>query len=148
MMNGTSTLDLEVFTKGVLHRERDDYDTALGAFTWDLPEEAHSDMFVGDMANWWLDNYPVDGPLFLEIGFPGPHPPYDPTSEYLGKYINKDLPLLEVTEEEEMAGLPPGLAGMRIHNTEVDHDSIKYTLSQPKRCVTVSGSLSSKCNND
>ncbi|MCH2206552.1 MAG: sulfatase-like hydrolase/transferase [Lentisphaerales bacterium] len=112
----------------VTYRERDDYDTALGAFTWDLPEEAHSDMFVGDMANWWLDNYPVDGPLFLEIGFPGPHPPYDPTSEYLDKNIDKDLPLLEVTEEE-MAGLPPGLAGMRVHNTEVDHDSIKYTLN-------------------
>lgn len=112
----------------VKYRQRDDYDTALGAFTWELPEEAHSDVFVGDMANWWLDNYPVEGPLFLEIGFPGPHPPYDPTSEYLDMYLDKELPFLEVTEEE-MASLPPGLSGMRVHNTEVDHDSIKFTLN-------------------
>lgn len=112
----------------VLYRERPDYNERLGAFTWDLPEETHSDIFVGDTACWWLDNYPVEGPLFLEIGFPGPHPPYDPTQKYLDRYINKKLPLLEVTEEE-MESLPPGLAGMRVHNTEVDHDSIVHSLN-------------------
>ena len=110
------------------YRQRENYHKELGAFTWELPEEAHSDMFVGDMANWWLDRSPVEGPLFLEIGFPGPHPPYDPTQEYLDKYIDKDLPLLEVSEAE-MASLPPGLSGMRQHNTEVDHDAIVHSLN-------------------
>ena len=31
-----------------LYREREDYQNSLGAFTWDLPEETHSDFFVGD----------------------------------------------------------------------------------------------------
>ena len=39
-------------------------------------------------------------PLFLEIGFPGPHPPYDPVPRYAEPYLQKELPLLEVTAEE------------------------------------------------
>jgi len=55
------------------YRSRSDYRERLGAFEWDLPEDAHPDNFVGDMATWWLDTKPVpdDKPLFLEIGFPG-----------------------------------------------------------------------------
>ena len=55
-----------------LYREYENYHDALGAFTWDLPEETHSDFFVGDFAQWWLRTKPVDKPLFLQIGFPGP----------------------------------------------------------------------------
>jgi arylsulfatase len=112
----------------VLYRKRADYDTALGAFAWDLDEELHSDVFVGDMALWWLDSFPVDGTLFLQIGFPGPHPPYDPRSEYLDEYLAKDLPLLEVTDKE-LEEQPRAYKGMRVHNTEVDHDSIKHSLN-------------------
>ncbi|MEK6236537.1 MAG: sulfatase-like hydrolase/transferase, partial [Planctomycetales bacterium] len=57
------------------YRELPDYRERLGAFEWNLPEDLHSDMFVGDMACWWLNSYPTTQPLFLEIGFPGPHPP-------------------------------------------------------------------------
>ena len=33
-----------------LYRQRADYADSLGAFDWELPEDLHSDMFVGDLA--------------------------------------------------------------------------------------------------
>lgn len=110
-----------------LYRKMADYNERLGAFEWDLPEDAHSDMFVGDMATWWIDTYPRTEPLFLEIGFPGPHPPYDPVKRYADPYLAKELPIQDVTEEE-LAGQPPPLLEMRQHNVEVDHDSVVHAL--------------------
>ncbi len=109
------------------YRTRDDYRTSLGAFDWQLPEDLHSDMFVGEIAKWWIESYPVTQPLFLEIGFPGPHPPYDPTPEFAAKYINKELPLLKVTQAE-LDNQPPALKELRQHNNEVDHDSVVLDL--------------------
>ncbi|MCA8996708.1 MAG: sulfatase-like hydrolase/transferase [Planctomycetaceae bacterium] len=110
------------------YRERDDYRTALGAFDWELPEELQSDMFVGDLAKWWIETYPVTQPLFLQIGFPGPHPPYDPPRRYAERYLEKDLPLLEVTQEE-LDKQPPALQELRQHNNEIDHDSVVLDLN-------------------
>jgi len=111
-----------------LYRQRADYRERLGAFEWELPEELHSDMFVGDMATWWINTKPKpDDPLFLQIGFPGPHPPYDPIPRYAEPYLERELPLPRVTEEE-LAGQPPPFLAMRVHNTQVDHDSIVHLL--------------------
>jgi arylsulfatase len=110
------------------YRKRDDYSEALGAFDWELPEDLQSDMFVGEMAKWWIETKPkTEEPLFLEIGFPGPHPPYDPTPEYAAKYMDKDLPLMDVTQEE-LDNQPTPFKEMRVHNTEVDHDSVVHQL--------------------
>lgn len=111
-----------------LYRQRDDYREALGAFDWELPEDLHSDMFVGEMAKWWIDSYPQTQPLFLQIGFPGPHPPYDPTPEYAARYLDKDLPLLEVTQAE-LDDQPAALKELRTHNNEIDHDSVVLDLN-------------------
>lgn len=112
-----------------LYRLRPDYRERLGAFEWELPEDLHSDVFVGDMTTWWLETKPKpDGPLFLEIGFPGPHPPYDPIPRYADPYMDRDLPLPSVTDQE-LAGQPPPFLAMRQHNTEVDHDSIVHLLN-------------------
>ncbi len=109
------------------YRLRSDYRESLGAFDWELPEELQSDMFVGDMAKWWIETYPQTEPLFLQIGFPGPHPPYDPTPRYAEPYLKKDLPLQEVTAEE-LENQPPAFKKMRVHNNEVDHDSVVHLL--------------------
>jgi len=115
-----------------LYRQRDDYQERLGAFEWELPEETHSDFFVADMATWWIEHKPrPEGPLFLQIGFPGPHPPYDPIPRYAAPYLERDLPLPSFSEEE-IAAQPPAFRAMRVHNAEVDHDSIAYNL-QPTR---------------
>lgn len=111
-----------------LYRLREDYEQSLGAFDWELPPDLQSDMFVGNMAAWWLEAKPkLDQPLFLEVGFPGPHPPYDPLPEYAERYMSKELPL-PVISDDELAGLPPAFKAMREHNTQVDHDSIVYQL--------------------
>ena len=113
----------------VLYREREDYHERLGAFEWELPEQMHSDFFVGNMATWWLNTKPKpEEPLFMEIGFPGPHPPYDPVPRYAEPYLEKDLPLEEV-KEEDLEGQPPPFKAMRQHNCEVDHDSVVHSLN-------------------
>ena len=113
-----------------LYRQRPDYREAMGAFTWDLPADMHSDNFVGGLARWWLDTYPTTRPLFLEVGFPGPHPPYDPTPEALAPYLDRDLPIRPVSQAD-LDGQPEALRVMREHNTEVDHDSVIHIVDAP-----------------
>ena len=111
-----------------LYRQRPDYDECLGAFTWDLPADTHPDNFVGDMATWWIRTKPKDErPLFLEVGFPGPHPPYDPTPDIAEKYMQREFPLQPVAPEE-LDGQPEAFKRMRVHNSEVDHDSVVHLL--------------------
>ena len=110
------------------YRERGDYRESLGAFTWDLPEETHSDFFVGNFATWWLESKPVDKPLFLQVGFPGPHPPYDPVPRHLEPYLGRDIPLQEVCEGD-LESQPPPFKIMRQHNVDVDHDSVVHDLN-------------------
>lgn len=108
----------------VSYREREDYRDCLGAFTWEPPEDLHPDVFVGDLAKLWLDRYPGDEPFFLQVGLPGPHPPYDPTERYLKPYMDKDLPKPILgydldTQTSQMKWL-------REHNYENDHDAIVH----------------------
>ena len=106
------------------YRQLPDYRERLGAFDWELPEDTHPDNFVGDMACWWLDAHPHTDPkpLFLQIGFPGPHPPYDPVPTHDEPNLTKQLPLMEVTKEE-LDNQPPPLVELPRHNSEIDHDS-------------------------
>jgi len=110
------------------YRQLPDYRERLGAFEWNLPEETQPDMFVGDMAQWWINSHPPTQPLFLQIGFPGPHPPYDPVPRYAEPYLNKQLPLMEVTQSE-LDGQPPPLHELRQHNADIDHDSVVHQLA-------------------
>ena len=111
------------------YRQRPDYNECLGAFTWDLPADTHPDNFVGDMATHWIRTKPRDEerPLFLQIGFPGPHPPYDPPPDMAQKYMDRDLPLQPVTAAE-LESQPAPYKAMRQHNAEVDHDSVVHML--------------------
>ncbi|HJN11483.1 MAG TPA: sulfatase-like hydrolase/transferase [Pirellulaceae bacterium] len=125
--------DKALASRGLVKQQREqyrklpDYRDRLGAFEWELPEDTHPDMFVGDMALWWINSYPPTKPLFLQIGFPGPHPPYDPVPRYAEPYLRKDLPLMEVTQEE-LDNQPQPLKELRQHNSEVDHDSVVLEL--------------------
>ena len=77
------------------------------------------------MACWWLDAHPntEPKPLFLQIGFPGPHPPYDPVMRYAEPYLEKELPLYDVSQEE-LENQPPPFQELRDHNSKIDHDSV------------------------
>lgn len=110
----------------LIYRQRPDYRERMGAFEWELPEDMHSDMFVGNLATWWLDTKPKpEGPLFMEIGFPGPHPPFDPSERFIEKYRGKRLPLPRV-KREDIDGQPLAYRKLREHNFEVDHDSVVH----------------------
>ncbi|MBI3373360.1 MAG: sulfatase-like hydrolase/transferase [Betaproteobacteria bacterium] len=101
------------------------YREALGAFAWDLDEDMHSDMFVGDHAVWWLEERKSASPLFLQIGFPGPHPPYDPVPRHLARYAATDIPLPRVTEAE-LAQQPRSQAALRQNMIRDNYDSVAW----------------------
>jgi len=108
------------------YRKRDDYRESMGAFAWEIDEDMQSDMFVGNTAKWWLDTKPIEGrPFFMEIGFPGPHPPYDPTERFLEKYRGKEMPYRKATRAD-IEGQPQAFKALREHNFEVDHDSVVH----------------------
>ncbi len=116
------------------YRQWPDYAERLGAMEWNLPEDTHPDFFVGDMAKWWLNSYPVTQPLFLQIGFPGPHPPYDPVPRYAEPYLKRDLPM-PVRTPEEIASQPAPFHQMREHNIGIDHDSVVFRPdATPEQC--------------
>src|SRR5690606_20557663 len=63
--------------------------------------------------------------------FPGPHPPFDPIERYTQLYMNKELPLPSVTEEE-LQNQPPPQHMLReemvrhADNVGTAHDSLKW----------------------
>ena len=73
---------------------------------WHLEERFHSDVFIGDATLGWLDSWRGDKPLFLEVGFTGPHEPWDPLPRHLEMYEGKEMPPA-VTRAGELDGKPP-----------------------------------------
>lgn len=112
----------------VTYRRRNDYADRLGAFTWELEEDLHPDVFTANLACMWLDRYPGREPFFLQIGLPGPHPPYDPTAEYLQRYIDKPLP--KPIRDYDLDEQPEPLRLLRKHHQANDHDAI-VQLAEP-----------------
>ncbi|WP_247445074.1 sulfatase-like hydrolase/transferase [Bradyrhizobium sp. 197] len=111
------------------YRSLPDYGDRMGAFTWEMPKSLHPDIFVAETAMWWLETRPKPEALFMQIGLPGPHPPYDPLPEYLEHYLARnDLPVPQPTEAE-IEGLPAYLKEKRRHDTEVDHDAVSWKLA-------------------
>lgn len=107
------------------YRKRPDYNDSLGAFVWDLPESLHSDVFVADLACEWLNRYPAGEPFFLQIGIPGPHPPYDPPAAYLDLYKERDIPL-PIRDQAAMDAQPAAIKELRQQHMAVDHDAIVH----------------------
>lgn len=66
---------------------------------WSLATEDHLDWFCGRTAADWIRSYAEDAPPYLQLDFPGPHKPFDPTSEFLARIDPLDprmpLPILE-----------------------------------------------------
>lgn len=113
----------------VTYAEREDYAERLGAFEWEPPADLHADTFVGSLATMWLDTWRGGRPFFLQIGFPGPHPPYDPTPEALDAYRDQPVPMPH-RSREEIDAQPQALKDLRAQHMSVDHDSIVH-LDEP-----------------
>ncbi len=96
----------------------------MGAYVWVHDEDLHPDVYVSDTACWWLSRYPGDEPFFLQVGLPGPHPPYDPTQEYLDLYAGRDLPL--PIRDYDLDSQPEPLRELRRNHLENDHDAVVH----------------------
>ena len=107
----------------VTQRRKEGYDDKLGAWVWEHDEKLHPDVFTGQMAKWWLDRYTGDSPYFLQVGLPGPHPPYDPTQKYLDMYDGRDFP--EVIPPDADAQ-PEALRGLRDFMLDEDADGVVH----------------------
>lgn len=121
--------DKAFFVKGVekpsrvTQRRKQDYGEQLGAWVWEEEEILHPDIFTCQMAKWWLNRYTGDGPFFLQVGIPGPHPPYDPTQEYLDMYDGVALPDVIPADPEVQ---PEALRGLRKFMLGEDADGVVH----------------------
>lgn len=98
-----------------------DYQDAVGCFPWPFEESYHHDAFVGDMAQRIIERKKTDEPLFLQIGFPGPHPPFDPPQRFIDMYDGVDFSGDIISAEE--AALQPNAQRMfrqRAHTRGMD----------------------------
>lgn len=107
------------------YRRRADYRECLGAFEWALDADLHPDNFTGNLALHWLDQWRGEQPFFLQLGLPGPHPPYDPTPDALALYREGMLPE-PITGPNDLAGQPEALHALRREHFASDHDAIVH----------------------
>ena len=73
---------------------------------WHFAEQYHSDVFIGRSAESWIQNHRGDAPVFLQVGFTGPHDPWDPLPRHLDLYAGKELPK-RVMRKGELEEKPP-----------------------------------------
>jgi arylsulfatase len=112
----------------ITYRKRPDYAERMGAFEWELPTDLHSDNFVSNLACTWLQSCSTEEPFFLQIGIPGPHPPYDPTPEALSIYEDRIIP----SPIRDDGPLPKPIQALRQSHLDVDHDGIVH-LENPTK---------------
>lgn len=111
------------------YRELADYRERLGAYEWTLPAESHADFFVGGLASWWLETRPQPESLFMQIGFLGPHPPYDPLPSYAQRYLDDPRLPVPASAPTDLDDLPSFLKAKRAHDAKVDHDAVLWSLT-------------------
>jgi len=62
------------------------------------------------------------------VGFPGPHPPYDPPPRFAEPYMKRDDIPIPRPSKAELDALPPPFKAKRDHDVAVDHDSVAWSL--------------------
>ncbi|MGC9347216.1 MAG: sulfatase family protein [Anaerolineae bacterium] len=73
-----------------------------GAVIAPLPWEYTVDHFVGQEACTFIDRYGDEGPFAMMVGFPGPHCPYDPSSQFIENLDPEAMPpAVPATEDDE-----------------------------------------------
>ncbi|MDF1514171.1 MAG: sulfatase-like hydrolase/transferase, partial [Anaerolineae bacterium] len=101
------------------------------AVPWHLDEELHSDVFIGNSALAWIERYPLENrnkPVFLQIGFTGPHEPYDPLPRILEFYDGRILPPA-IQRTGELDEKPPQ---HRAHQRYFDNHMHEAQINMPE----------------
>jgi choline-sulfatase len=93
-----------------------------------LPEELHSDTYVGEQANQWLQDAPQDAPWHMFVSFVGPHDPFDPPTSWAERYRTADMP---EPIESDGAGKPEWVQRRRLDMSpeEVLHTRRQYAAN-------------------
>ena len=80
-----------------------DWEERLNTDIWPMEEQYYSDIFVGDLAINFIQRWEREEPLFLQIGFPGPHEPYDAPERFVKMYEDKNVkqPIFKQGELEQ-----------------------------------------------
>lgn len=104
------------------HRSDPEWREKFQGVPWHLDRHLHSDIFIGDSAVAWINAWKQDRPLFLQIGFTGPHEPWDPLPEHLAAYDDAILPD-PVVFPENLSQKPPQHDALRRFHAGVDHES-------------------------
>jgi len=89
---------------------------------WHLDEQFHSDVFIGDSALAWIRDFRGEKPLFLQIGFTGPHEPWDPLPRHLELYDGVEMPP-RAMREGELEEKPPQHKGHQQMHARTEHES-------------------------
>ena len=91
---------------------------------WHEEERFHSDVFIGNSALSWIRSHQGDKPLFLQVGFTGPHEPWDPLPRHLDLYRDKEMPPRVLREGELEEKPPQHLAHLDMHATTAHESQI------------------------
>ncbi|MCF7854839.1 MAG: sulfatase-like hydrolase/transferase, partial [Candidatus Pacebacteria bacterium] len=74
-----------------------------------LPLTEYADVYVGQQAKNYLQNYDRDQPWFCHVSFGGPHEPWDAPEPYASMYRPEDMPIPIASHEtlhgDELSGL-------------------------------------------
>ena len=90
---------------------------------WHLDERFHSDVFIGDSAVAWIRDYQGSHPVFLQIGFTGPHEPWDPLPRHLELYQDRPMPP-RIFRDGELDEKPPQHRAHQHMHATTGHESV------------------------
>ncbi len=105
----------------------------LQGVAWHEEERFHSDVFIGNAALNWIRNHRQTKPVFLEIGFTGPHEPWDPLPRHLDMYKDRTIPE-PVSRPNELEGKPKQQEAFKQRLANAKHESgINMYLANDER---------------
>lgn len=110
-----------------------DFFDRMGDVDFPLDEEFHEDVFIGSKAVEWIEQREDDRPLFLYVGFAGPHDPYDAPKRYKDMYADRDIPAPHAVRGERAEKPPEQNAAMEAYETQVGESTIRLSHATPQR---------------
>jgi len=105
----------------------------LQAVVWPYEEELYPDNFVGQRAVNYLQDYDFARPLFLWVGFVGPHDPYDVPASALERYRGVRIPDPAVRPGEADHNPPEHRDSMRRMDGMRTQAAIWWSRATPER---------------
>lgn len=104
------------------HRSDPDWLSKWQGVPWEWDEKLHSDVFVADSAVGWISQRKEEDPFFLQVGFPGPHEPWDAPEEYVKLYEGVELPK-PFDFPNSLEEQPPQHKSVRAFHAQADHEA-------------------------